>query len=328
MPEPIEVKAVLAKIESTYGTDATPSSGSDEIQVMENFWTNITIDHLQDNELDGMGTGFGRPGGESPQSTGQFANFNLTLPIKGLGSAFSSSNVPELDVLLRASGLNQSIDTTSGSETINYTPQNSGFESASIYLYTGNKEYKLVGCLATVEFIFNAGEIPQASFDITGLVSAINEAGVPGSLSYPGGSIAPPVVTSAGFTIDGNDPDDFTSFSVDLQTEIAERPGGNASDGHAGYWFADMDPVAEADYEVFALSTHDPYTLRDNGTEFAWDLGTLGSTQYNQIDISGPAGRINNVSHNERNGLAAYTAQWICRNSDKTSQDSVDLQFS
>ena len=328
MPEPVRIKALLAKVESTYGTDATPSAGSDEIQVVDNLWTNITVDHLQDNLLESFGPGFGRPGGQSVQSTGQFANFTVTVPLKGAGSAYGSSTTPESDVLLRASGLNQNVDDSAGSEKVNYTPQESGFESASIYLYAGNKEFQLVGCFATCRLMFNPGEIPQAEFDVTGLVSAINEASKPGSLSYSSSGVAPPTVTSAGFTVDGFDPDDFQSIEVDFGTEIAERPGGNASDGHAGYWISNILPTVSADYEVADLSSHDPYGLRNDGTEFSWDLGTLGGTQYNQIDVSGPAGRFTSVGHSENNGLAQFQTEFQARNSGLTSQDSVDLEFS
>lgn len=327
MPQPAELKAVLAKVESTYNTDATPTAGSDAVQVVERFFSDTNISHLQDNELDGMGTGFGRPGGQSPVSVGQFADFQLTVPLKGLSSAFTSSNVPEADALLRAASLNQSVTTTSGSEKVNYTPQDSGFESATIYLYAGNKEYKLTGCIATVQFVFNAGEIPQAQFQINGLVSAINEAGIPGSLSYAAGSVAPPVVTGAGFTVNGFDPDDFTAFDVDLQTQVSERPGGNASDGHAGYWPTDVDPMASASYETSALGTHDPYDLRKQGTEFSWDLGPIGSSQYNKVKISGPAGRFNQVDHNTNNDLTYFDVGWICRHTDITSRDALDLEF-
>lgn len=328
MPDRSRVKAVLAKTESTYGTDSSPAAGSDEVQVEENFYPDITIDHLEDNIREGSGSRFGVVGGQAVDSTGQFGTFQLLTALKGRSSAFSASNLPEIDAMLRACGLEQSVDTTSGSETVTYTPRDTGLESATIYLYTANKEYQFVGCFGTVSFIFTPGQIARARFEFSGLVGAINETGLPGSLAFPASSVAPPTVKSAGLTINSFDPDDFQDFQLDMGVEVVERPGGNATDGHAGYHVGDIMPTWQATYETGALGTHDPYSLRDAGTEFSWDLGPMGPAQYNMVKVSGPAGRITGVENQDNSGIAQWQVQSQCRNSDASSLDSAALAFS
>lgn len=327
MPQSVRFKALLAKIESTYGTDSSPTTGSDEIQVEENFWSDLTIDHLEDNSREENANVFGRAGGAAVPSTGQFAEFEVLVVNKGRDSAFSASNLPEQDVLWRICALEQTVDTSSGSETVTYAPRSSGFESATVYAYTGNKEYKLVGCFATARIINTPGQISRTRYTIRGLVDAVNEAGLPSGLSFPASSVSPVTVTGSGMTINGFDPDDFRDWELDLQTTIAERPGGNASDGHAGYWPTNVDPQVTTTYEVGALGTHDPYNLRDVGTEFAWDIGPLGSTQYNQFKVSGPSGRIIGLDHSENEQLAEYSATIECRTSDPSSSDTVSIEY-
>lgn len=328
MPQPTRVQAILAKNESTYGTDASPTAGSDEIQVEENFWNSISHSFLEENRRGQAHSTFGRAGGQSPPSVGEFADLDLVVPIKGRSSAFAAANRPEMDVLLRACAFSASVDTTSGSEKVTYTLTDSGFESATIYAYAGNKEFKLLGCIGTVRFDLTPGQIARARFTLSGLVSAISEAGLPGSLAFPAKSVPPITVKGAGLTLNAFDPDDFTAFELDVAVEVAERPGGNASDGHAGYWPANWDPQISTTYEVPALSTHNPWDLRSKKTEFAWDIGSFGPSQYNKFKLSGPAGCIVDLPPAESNGLAYVDPTIDCRNTDPTTADAVAAEFS
>lgn len=328
MPEPIRFKALLAKIETTYGTDASPTAASDEIQVEENFWSEITVQHLEENQRDAAKAGFGRVGGEGVPATGQWAEFEVVVPLKGRSAAFASDNVPEADVLWRIAAFEQDVDATVGTELVTYTLRETGFESASIYAYGGGKEYKLVGCFATVRVDLTPGQIAVARFTIRGLVDGISEAGVPAGLAFPSAGVQPITVKAASLTLDGDAPDDFQSFELDTQLSISERPGGNATDGHAGYWPSDWDPQISTAFEVFALGTHDPYTKRSVGTEFAWSIGPIGPAQYNKIKVSGPAGRYIAVDHTDINELAQYDTTIECRNTDATTADAVEIQYS
>lgn len=328
MPQSVRFKALLAKIESTYGTDAAPTTGSDEIQVEENFWTNISVDHLEDNQRTENANVFGRAGGAPVASVGQFAEFEVLVANKGRSAAFSSSNLPEQDVLWRICALEQTVDTTASAETVTYAPRTSGFESATIYAYTGNKEFQLVGCFATARIMMTPGQISFTRYTIRGLVSAINETGIPAGLSFPAASVQPVTVKGAGLTLNAFDPDDFGDFEVDLQVTLAERPGGNATDGHAGYWPTNVDPQITTTYEVGALGTHDPYQLRKDGTEFAWDIGPIGPAQYNRFKLSGPSGRFIGVDHSENDQLAQYSTTIECRTSDPSSSDTISIVYS
>lgn len=328
MPEPIRVKAILAKVESTYGTDATPAAGSDEVQVEENFWNSLTIQALEDNLRDQAHSTFGRAGNEA--SSGHFATLDLVVPIRGRSAAFSGTNKPTASPLLRCCALSETVDTTAGAETVKYTPTSSSLNSTTIYAYSGGKEYKITGCIGSVTIDLTPGQIGRLRFSIQGLIDPdtdIAEAGLPGTLAFADDGLTVPVVQGAGLTLNAQDPDDFQSFEIDVGVEVAERPGGNAADGHAGFWPSDWSPELSTAFEVFALGTLDPYAARKDGSRWSGDIGDIGSTQYNQYDISWSNLRITDVSHADVNGLAQYDVTGRLENSDATTEDPFELTF-
>lgn len=329
MPEPIRIKAALVKEETTYGTDPTPSAGSDEVRVEENFWNSLTITHREDNLREQSVATFGRTGSE--ESTQAVAELELVVALKGRSSAFSASNTPMVGRLLKACGYGETVDTTSGSETVTYTPDSSSLSSVTIYAYSANKEFQVTGVIGNVVLDFTPGQVARARFSLQGLIDPttdISETGLPGSLDFQDKSIAAPVVQSGGFTLNSQDPDDFYSLEIDTQVQVAERPGGNAARAHAGFWYADFNPMLTAEYEVFALGTQDPWAARANGTRWSGDLGTIGSTQYNQIDVSWSNLRITDLPPSDQEGLATINMSGRLENSDATTEDPFDLQFS
>lgn len=324
--ERVRLKVVEVAQESTYGTDASPTT-SDGVPVEENFWSSITVGHLNENLRDQLaGAGLGRAGTAS--ATGQFAEIELVVPMKGPGSAYSAEGDLSFNPLLEACGMTANVVTTAGSETVTYTPSSTTFESATIYAYSGHTEYQLVGCRGNVAFILTPGQIGRMRFSLQGMVSAINDAALP-SITYANKSVTPPTVTTAGLTMNSHDPSDFSDWELDLQNNIVQRPRGNASDAHAGYVISDRDPQFTTTIDRPTLSSFNPWDLRKNGTTFSWDIGKIGGTQYNQYKISGPAGRIIDVPQSEDNGLAMLDLTVRAQNTDvDTSDDDVSVEFS
>lgn len=329
MPEPTRIQAILAKEESTYGTDSSPTAGTDAVRIEETFWNSLTITQREDNLREQSTATFGRAGGE--ESTQAVAELDLVVALRGRSSAFSASNLPTIDPLIQSCGFEESVVTTSGSETVTYTQDSDNLSSSTIYAYSANKEFKITGVIGNVVLDFTPGQIARARFSLQGLIDPtadISETGVPGSLAFRDSSVAPPVVQSAGLTFNSQDPDDFTSLEIDAGIDVAERPGGNAARAHAGFWYADWNPTLSSAFEVFALGTLDPWAARSNGTRWSGDLGTIGSTQYNQIDVSWSNLRLTDVSPSDQEGIAQVDINGRLENSDAVTEDAVDLKYS
>lgn len=327
MSELVRLKGVEAVEESTYATDAGPSA-SDGVQVEENIWTDIETGYLNENlREEAAGEGLGRFVAGEP--TGRFINFDLTFPLKGAGSAYSAEGDLEFNPILKACGLSVSVNGGAGSESITYTPQSSGHSSATIYLYTASTEFQCVGCRGDLTISFMPGQFVMATASMSGLLQTDpSDASLP-DITYDNSDVSPPTVKSAGFTMNSFDPSDFESFEFQLQNDLPERPRGNASDGHAGYQITDWNPQFQATIDRPNLSSFDPWSLRDNNTTFSWDIGTIGSTQYNQIDLSGPAGRIIDLPQASSDGFAMLDMTVRAQNSAiSTPDDAFSLTFS
>lgn len=331
MAEITKLKGLTAKIEGTYLTDSTPAIGTDGIQVEDDLWGSIEWGYLEENLRDNLAqAGLGRAGKSRPD--GRWAHITAPVALKGTGQAYATGSVaPEADVLLRISGLEATHVDTGGSETVTYTPRSTGFESASVYAYSSGAQFNLVGCFAQLsEISFMPGQLIIATFDIWGVLDAISDTTHP-TITYAYKDVQPPTCTAAGLTMNSYDPDDFSSFMFNMNTSLPERNRGNAtagSGGHAGYQITDWDPQFTAIIEKPPLASFNYYDLRDLGTLFAWDIGPVGPAQYNQITLSGPAGRVIDAPHSDDDGFAMVDLTVRCQNTDsETPDDAFSLLF-
>lgn len=325
MSELVRLKGVTATEENTYGTDASPTT-SDGVQVEENFWTTINTGYLNENLREGAaGQGLGRFASGSP--TGRFIEFELNVPLKGASSAFSAATDIEFHPLMVACGLSANVDTTGGSETVTYSPQSSGFSSATVYLFSSSTKYICTGVRGDLTLSFMPGQFVMATFSMQGFLDTLPTDNSLPSITYPNSGVEPPTVKSAGFTMNSFDPSDFESFEFALQNQVPERPRGNASDGHDGYEIVDWDPQFTTTIDRPNLSSFDPWDLRDNNTTFSWDIGDIGSTQYNQINLSGSAGRIVEIPQTASDEFAMLDLTVRAQNTAAGADDAFSLVF-
>lgn len=327
MPELVRLEGLTAKVESSYKTDATPTAGANGVQVEETLHDNLSWGFMEENLRENLaGYGLGRAGTAKP--SGRFMEMELTVALKGKGSAYAASGDLEFDPLLRACGLSPTVDTSGGSEKITYTPVSSSFESATIYAYSAEKLYKVLGCRGNVRFVMTPGQIPRAVFSMSGVLDDVSQTTLP-QITYATNAVQPPVVAAAGLTLNSVDPAGFDDFELDMQVDVVPLPRGNDADGHAGYYIADWNPQIDTTIERAALSSFNPWNLRENGTLFAWDLGAFGPAQYNQIKLSGPKGRVVDHSGSSSDGIASGQLTIRCQNTDEETQnDAVSLEFS
>lgn len=319
----IRLRALLAKIEDTYKTDSVPVVTDDGIQMEDR--PEIEWGYLEENTREELShLSFGRTGLSQPG--GPFGHITVTVAIKGTALAYAEVVRPEFDVLMRMAAHSAVVDETVSSESVTYEPIQSSFESASVYAYTANSLFKLVGCRAILTNItILPAQIARATFDIWGVLTGITDIALP-TVVYPYKTVKPPIVVAAGFTVDTFDPADFSSFIFEQRLQLPARPRGNDADGHAGYEPTDYDPRFVAIVDKIALASFNWFTLRREGTTFAWDIG-VGSTQYNKMTISGPAARIVDAPFSDVEGFAMIDLTCRCEHTDEEATDAYTILF-
>lgn len=244
-------KVLLAKIETTYGTDATPTGAANAMLA-----SNISIQPMEGSDAErGHDQPFLGNDGTIPYDLHSRMTFQVELA--GSGTA---GTAPAWGPLLRACG---AAETIAASTSVTYNPISDGFESATIYLNIDGTLYALLGARGTATFRVNASAIPVIEFEFTGLwtkpvASALPTADV--------SAFQKPLVGSAAntptFTIDGTG-HVMRNFALVLGNEVEAR----FLIGAEAIEIIDRAETLETQIEAVALSTLDPFALaRDQGT--------------------------------------------------------------
>lgn len=293
-PRKIRLRGMLAKPESTYGTDPTPSASTDGVRVKGTLrprpeWA---FPNKREDVVTGNTIGMAPPG----IPAGLFVQLEVEVELTGAGSAYSASVLPQAHALLMGCGFGNAIVTTGGSESSTYTLADTGHGSCTIWAYGENgKLYKVNGCRGTVEWPITAGQLGTLKFTMSGFMAApatgVTEADL-ASITYD--SVKPPPATGLALAIanstDTWDPPRFQTASV--------RTGGNvvrlddASDATNGiemFAIPDFDPQFEITARIPTLGDYDfvvasGYNAANPPLPHTIDL-TYGSTQYNRCSL-------------------------------------------
>lgn len=153
----IRKTAILAKVETTYGTDSTPTGAANAILVSNAqfalSYNNVTRDFI-------------RPyfGGGGQLAGTRFVECSFEVELANSGTA---GTAPAWAPLLRACGMAESILATPA--RVEYTPVSASFTSLTIYYHIDGVRRIALGCMGNVEIMLNEGAAPMLRFSFVGL---------------------------------------------------------------------------------------------------------------------------------------------------------------
>ena len=154
------VRSALAKIESSYGSDPTPTGSANAVQLR-----NLEI---QPAESEVLSRDLIRSYlGNSPQLIAN-TRVVVSFEVEYAGSG-TRGTAPKYDPILRACGMNP---TTVADTSVTYVPRSTGFESCTIHYDTDGLRHIVTGCRCTFTIRLNAHQIPVFKFPLTGQVHA------------------------------------------------------------------------------------------------------------------------------------------------------------
>lgn len=158
-------QVVLAKIETSYGTDSTPTAASNAMLV-----SNLTVNPLvaQNVSRDLIRTYMG--GSEALVGVA-YVECSFTVELQSSGTA---GVVPAWDPLLRACGMTYSTGTSPG--RVEYTPVSSSFESVSIYYHDDGLKHVVTGARGSFQLAAKVGERPTMTFRLLGIDGGVSTA--------------------------------------------------------------------------------------------------------------------------------------------------------
>lgn len=237
--------AILAKIETTYGTDAAPTGAADALLVSDASF-DTSYNNVDRNLIRGYL-------GNSEQLAGtRFVQAAFSVELSGSGTA---GTAPAWGKLLQACAM---AETVAAGSYVEYTPVSSAFKSLTIYYYLDGELHKALGCMGTVSLDMTEGTRPLLKFTFTGIDGGLTAVATP-SLTLSAWK-APLVIsdpntgditlggTYATGAITGGTPYPSRGFTLDMGNDVKQM----AVLGGQGVDIIDRNPTGSIQLELTA----------------------------------------------------------------------------
>ena len=310
----IKNEVILAKIETTYGTDPTPTAGSNAILIR-----NLTPSS-EGLRMNDRGAIRGSLGTLQHVYGGKLQKVAFEVEVKGSGAA---GTAPEVGPLLRACGL---AETVVASTSVTYKPTSTNHESVTLYWYEGGRNlHKLTGARGTVKMAVSAGGLGVFQFEMVGHYTAPSTTSAQPSPTY--NSTTPKACLSMSVSLGGTALV-CRDYSLDIGNQLVMPPSLAATDGYGDVLISSRDVQASLNIESELYSTKDFDVLLSAGTGSTLALGTLGATAGNILTIASAASGavVQDMSWGEGEGLRLRTIPLRLKET-SSGDDEVSLAF-
>lgn len=158
-------KLVTLKVETTYGTDAVPVVGTNDLLVANFSVTPINIRYAERN------TALPYFGSRGQIDVGETMQMEFDIELAGAGAV---ATVPKYGAALRGCCMSETVTPTTGPVT--YSPISDNEESVSVYFHWDGVRHKMVGAYGTSEIRMSEGAIPYIHMSFEGLYAGVAEA--------------------------------------------------------------------------------------------------------------------------------------------------------
>ncbi len=156
MPRYTRKTAILAKIETTYGTDAAPTGAANAL-LISNQSVQINYNNVNRDII--------RPYFGGAEQLAGTRNIEISFDVELAGSG-AAGTAPAYGPLLRGCAM---AETVTASTRVEYNPITDSTESLTLYYYDDGVVHKALGCVGTFELKAGMGERPVISYKFTGI---------------------------------------------------------------------------------------------------------------------------------------------------------------
>lgn len=309
-------RIVLAKRESSYGVDPTPSLAANAIQVTglrRNYSGEIFERNLQKATMSQ----------DAPILGKRLMEIAFSMFLKGSGTPGTAARIGDL---LRACALSE---TLVGGSSYAYSPTSETQDSVTLYIYDVNvagnnfKKQVITGCRGNAVLTLDNGVPAKLDFSFRGLYAVPTDVSDPGSPTYE--STLPPIVESAGASYNSVSTLVIQQLMLDFANGLVEQDDINSAGGLKGFAITSRKPNGRITPEAVLVATTDWYSDWINSTQRAI-TAQVGSTNGNKIAISIPKAVVENIAEEDRNGILAESIPFRCALN--SGDDEFSITFS
>lgn len=281
-------KALLAKIETTYGTDALPVGATDAVLCL-----NVNITPMENEMVDrAREQAFFGHQAQLPVNTAMKLDYEVEMV--GSGTA---GTAPAWGPLIRACAF---AETVSAGVSVAYNPISSTIESLTQYFNLDGVLHKLLGCRGSVSMKISAKGNPVFAFKTMGLYGGISDVTMPTmTLTAWKDSIAVNNANTSAFALHGY-AGKLYDMNIDLATKLVHRNLVGAED----IQLTDREPAGDIVIEATKIATKDFWTISKAATLGALTL-THGTVAGYKVKIDAPNAQLINPSYEDRDSIAA-----------------------
>jgi hypothetical protein len=279
-------QALLAKIETTYGVDATPTGAANAILVRNMKPTPMEL------EAESRALYLPYLGNEEDIVAAFYGMLEFEVEVAGAGAL---GTVPKYGPLLRGCAL---AEVVSAGVKVSYTPVSSGFESLSLYFHLDGVLHKMLGARGDVGWELNAKSVPVFKFKFMGLFIPVTDTALPTAV-YAGFS-KPVAVNKANtaYSLHGVTTP-MTKLTMGVKNDVKYR---NLV-GYEGVDVVDRAPAGDVEFEAGLMATKNWFTVARDVVTDVLNV-THGTAPGNTVFITAPKTQITSPSYGETDGIA------------------------
>lgn len=310
MPLLSRKRLILAKTETTYGTDPTPTGAANAILVRS-----LEITPLQ---ADAVSRDLIRPYlGNSPQLLAQ-TRVEVTFEVELAGSG-AAGTAPAYGPVLKACGLSE---TVVASTSVTYAPVSSSFSSVTLYFHNDGIRHKVTGARGTFTLNAEVGQIPTISFTLTGIYNAPTDTATP-TPTYA--NQADPLIFKNGntsnfsiFSYSGC----LQSLSFDVANEIVYRELVGCTKETL---ITNRAPSGDVVIEAPTIAAKDFFAIA-NGSATGSISFQHGATAGNIVTFTAAQADVNNPTYSDQDGIQMLNLPYLATPS-SAGNDELSLAY-
>lgn len=300
--------ALLAKIETTVGTDAVPTGAANAIQALDVTLTPLAGDEIQRDYM------VPHLGNQGSLLVGNYVELQFSVELSGSGTL---GTPPALGPLLKAAGF---AEVVVAGASVAYNPISNGFQAVSIYANLDGVNHVLLGARGTFTLNLAPKQIPRCQFTFKGLLGPIADVPLPSvTLTTWLPAIPVSITNTPAWTLHGHSAI-AESLSIDINNTVTVRSLVN----YEGVEITDRSATGSMVIEAVAIGTKDWYALAKASTPGALAI-THGTTAGNIVDIAAPAVQIGRPTYGQTDNITNNTLPLMLRPA--SGNDELTLTF-
>lgn len=316
MPFLTQVGAVFAKIETTPGVEAAPTTTGASNDFI------LAIDAQYNPDFQMIDRNYMRPSlSRTPHLMGrQLASLTFTTEICGSGVA---GEAPKWVDLFQGCAMSAAEVTDPTAGTL-VSPLTGNQKTLTFYCYYDGLLHKLTGAMGTFVVSAEAGQIGTIQWTFTG-VHNNPVAQVTPTPDFP--IINPPLVESCTLSIGATNSGLLVqNIGIDIQNNVIPRADANSAKGFNSMYITGRNGQVTLNPEQVPEATHPFWGDFQSSVRKAISF-KIGNTAGNQIEVEIPNAQISGLSYSDRDGIRAYDITFGAASITGVGNDEITFLF-